>query len=86
MSWAAYIVDKDGNFVQCGKCTHNGSCKVVEAAPAIAHLLTSVDICCDGTVASGRAKLQCDAFNAKPEDVDDSIDKAAEEDAGADIM
>lgn len=71
MSWIAFITDVDGNHVQCVKCTHYPGCKVAAVVPNIAAILTSVDMCCDGHMATGTANLACNIFEPVPEDVAD---------------
>ena len=62
MTWSAFIADKDGNAVDCGKCMHVAGCAINRAAPNIGYLLTSIDNCCDGTMAAGSAELKCVAY------------------------
>lgn len=67
MSWSGYIVDSDGNRIDCKKCTHVAGCQIEKVVPGIAAVLTSVHDSCDGEMITGTAKLECNGFNPQPE-------------------
>ena len=73
MTWVSNIVDQDGNNRDCFTCKHIDSCQVFKVAHTLGSVLTSVDTCCDGHMASGSADLKCDGFEDKePVDSQDS--------------
>lgn len=83
MSWSVYITDNTGARIDCGKCTHVAGCQIVKIAPSIAAVLTSVDNCCDGQMATGTARLECNAFNPQPEEPADGEAAAESTDESA---
>ncbi len=93
MTWGVFIVDGDGQALDCNnRCKHVAGCQVAKVAFTMGTVLTSVDVCCDGHTASGTGRLECNGFediadtasdSGASEDAVDGVDPGASEDAAS---
>lgn len=77
MTWSARITRPDGttptqegatapDYAACQSCKHNtGACQVAKIAHNVGPILTSIDVGCDGHMASGEALLKCNGYQPK---------------------
>lgn len=64
MTWTPRIVDSAGDDIDCGACKHISFCNIHKITSSLATVMTSVDTCSDGHMASGESKHECYGFES----------------------
>lgn len=80
MTWSVNISSEGGKA--CADCKHLNFCNIVKVGPQLGSVLTSVDTCADGHMASGCADLKCSGFETIPEATADGDDTGTNDSEG----
>jgi hypothetical protein len=69
MTWSAEIKIETpavGDARSCSECKHMAGCNINSVSWVVGNLLTAVDTCQDGHMASGTAVLNCNGYESHP--------------------